>query len=140
MIRSAGALALEPLMKIYLIALATGILVGVIYASLHVRSPAPPVIALIGLLGILIGEQIVPTVKRLVAGEPITAAWFTAECIPKITGTPIKGAAASPAQAETRLDTPAAAPAVHTTQSPTAADTDAACDPSASGGLGKRDS
>mgnify|MGYP000632601126 CR=1 FL=1 len=44
-------------MKLYLISLAVGLLVGVIYGVLNVRSPAPPVIALVGLLGILIGEQ-----------------------------------------------------------------------------------
>ena len=38
----------------------------------------------------LIGEQVVPTVKRLVAGEPVTAAWFRSECVPKITGAPPK--------------------------------------------------
>ncbi|MDB5991086.1 MAG: transporter substrate-binding protein [Herbaspirillum sp.] len=48
-------------MKLYLISLGVGILVGIIYALLQVRSPAPPVIALMGLLGMLIGEQIVPT-------------------------------------------------------------------------------
>lgn len=75
-------------MKLYLISLGAGMLVGIIYALLQVRSPAPPVIALIGLLGMLVGEQIVPTAKRLIAGEPITAAWFQSECIPKITGAP----------------------------------------------------
>ncbi|MBC7831704.1 MAG: DUF1427 family protein [Hyphomicrobium sp.] len=54
-------------MKPYLIALAAGLLVGVIYGLLSVRSPAPPVIALVGLLGILLGEQAVPIVKRLLA-------------------------------------------------------------------------
>ena len=44
-------------MKPYLVSLAVGILVGVIYALLRVRSPAPPVIALVGLLGMLVGEQ-----------------------------------------------------------------------------------
>jgi XapX domain-containing protein len=73
-------------MKVYLISLAVGMLVGVIYALLQVRSPAPPAIALIGLLGMLIGEQIVPTVKRLAAGEPVTVSWFRAECASKITG------------------------------------------------------
>ena len=48
-------------MKLYVISLAVGLLVGIIYAVLQVRSPAPPAIALIGLLGMLIGEQIVPT-------------------------------------------------------------------------------
>ena len=45
-------------MKPYLASLAVGLLVGIIYALLRVRSPAPPVVALIGLLGILAGEQI----------------------------------------------------------------------------------
>lgn len=45
-------------MRSYLVALAAGLLVGVIYGLLRVRSPAPPLVALVGLLGILIGEQI----------------------------------------------------------------------------------
>lgn len=73
-------------MKLYIISLAAGLLVGVIYAVLQVRSPAPPAIALIGLLGMLIGEQVVPTVKRLAAGEPITVSWLRHECVAKITG------------------------------------------------------
>ena len=52
-------------MKPYLISLAVGVLVGIIYALLNVRSPAPPVVALVGLLGILIGEQLVPLAKHL---------------------------------------------------------------------------
>ncbi|AJG23570.1 XapX domain-containing protein [Cupriavidus basilensis] len=75
-------------MKLYIVSLGAGILVGIIYALLQVRSPAPPVVALIGLLGMLIGEQVVPPIKRMLAGEPVTAAWFHAECVPKITGTP----------------------------------------------------
>lgn len=53
-------------MKPYLVSLAVGLLVGVIYALFNVRSPAPPVIALVGLLGILVGEQLPPLVKKLV--------------------------------------------------------------------------
>lgn len=79
-------------MKLYLISLAAGALVGIIYSLLNVRSPAPPVIALLGLLGMLVGEQVVPTVKRIVNGEPITMTWFRTECVPKITGaTPASG-------------------------------------------------
>ncbi|NUB29533.1 DUF1427 family protein, partial [Azospirillum brasilense] len=55
----------------YLLSLGAGILVGVLYALLGVRSPAPPTIALIGLLGMLVGEQAVPVVKRLIAGQPV---------------------------------------------------------------------
>ena len=51
-------------MKAYLISLGTGLLVGTVYSLLHVRSPAPPVIALVGLLGMLAGEQIVPLASR----------------------------------------------------------------------------
>lgn len=40
-----------------LISLAVGLLVGVFYALLRVNSPAPPLVALVGLLGIVIGEQ-----------------------------------------------------------------------------------
>jgi XapX domain-containing protein len=75
-------------MKLYLVSLGAGILVGIIYALMQVRSPAPPVVALIGLLGMLIGEQVVPPVKRMLSGQPVTAAWFHKECMPKITGTP----------------------------------------------------
>jgi XapX domain-containing protein len=44
-------------MKAYWIALATGVLVGGIYGLLNVKSPAPPYIALLGLLGMVLGEQ-----------------------------------------------------------------------------------
>ncbi|SNS71861.1 MULTISPECIES: DUF1427 family protein [unclassified Azospirillum] len=60
-------------MKPYLLSLAAGLLVGVIYSLLNVRSPAPPTIALIGLLGILLGEQVVPVAKRLWGGESVVS-------------------------------------------------------------------
>lgn len=75
-------------MKLYIVSLAAGVLVGIIYALMQVRSPAPPAVALLGLLGMLVGEQLVPPVKRLIAGQPVTGSWFQAECMPKITGTP----------------------------------------------------
>jgi XapX domain-containing protein len=62
-------------MKAYAISLAIGVLVGIIYGLLGVRSPAPPLIALAGLLGILIGEQAVPLTKHLIAGHPPAIAW-----------------------------------------------------------------
>lgn len=67
-------------MKIHLLSLGVGLLVGVIYALLNVRSPAPPVVALIGLLGILLGEQIVPAARHLVAGCGVAAAFGRAGC------------------------------------------------------------
>jgi XapX domain-containing protein len=51
-------------MKVYLLSLGAGLLVGIVYSLLGVRSPAPPVVALIGLLGILVGEQVIPLAKR----------------------------------------------------------------------------
>lgn len=60
-------------MKPYLVALAIGLLVGSIYSLLSVKSPAPPIIALVGLLGILLGEQIVPIVRQIIAGQSLWA-------------------------------------------------------------------
>ena len=62
-------------MKIYIASLCAGLLVGVIYGLLHVRSPAPPVVALIGLFGILAGEQIPTVAKGLWAKQPIAQSW-----------------------------------------------------------------
>jgi XapX domain-containing protein len=73
-------------MKIYLISGAAGILVGVIYSLLSVRSPAPPLVALVGLLGILVGEQAIPVTKQLLSGSGIVAAWRQAQCASHIFG------------------------------------------------------
>jgi XapX domain-containing protein len=90
-------------MRMYVVALACGVLVGVIYGLLNVRSPAPPVVALIGLLGMLLGEQVVPVVKRLAAGEPITVSWFKADCVPHVFGElPTKPASADAVDQEAR--------------------------------------
>lgn len=62
-------------MKIYLMSLGAGLLVGVIYSLINVRSPAPPVIALVGLFGILVGEQLPPLVKGLWARAPASQSW-----------------------------------------------------------------
>jgi len=69
-------------MKVYLLSLGVGLLVGVIYSLLNVRSPAPPLVALVGLLGILGGEQIVPVVRQLIAGHGLAAAWHQAKDAP----------------------------------------------------------
>jgi len=45
-------------MKASLISLAVGLGVGVIYGFIRVKSPAPPIIALLGLMGIVFGEQL----------------------------------------------------------------------------------
>jgi XapX domain-containing protein len=63
-------------MKIYLLSLGAGLLVGIVYSLLNVRSPAPPVIALVGLLGILVGEQIIPFAKTIINKEPAAVSWL----------------------------------------------------------------
>jgi XapX domain-containing protein len=64
------------LLKVYLLSLGAGLLVGIIYSLINVRSPAPPVVALVGLLGILVGEQIPPLVKSFWQKEPPTHSWL----------------------------------------------------------------
>lgn len=60
--------------KPYLVSLCVGLLVGAIYASLRVRSPAPPVIALVGLLGMLAGEQAIGLVRQHFQPDAVAAA------------------------------------------------------------------
>ncbi|ORE92590.1 hypothetical protein ATO13_16754 [Stappia sp. 22II-S9-Z10] len=57
-------------MKPYLLSLGAGLVVGVVYSLFGVRSPAPPVIALVGLLGILVGEQMLPVARHLLGDRP----------------------------------------------------------------------
>ena len=47
-------------MKAFLLSFVVGILVGLLYAAVKVRSPAPPLVALTGLLGMVIGEAAWP--------------------------------------------------------------------------------
>jgi XapX domain-containing protein len=61
--------------KLYLLSLGAGLVVGIVYSLLNVRSPAPPVIALVGLLGILVGEQVIPFARTLWAKEPAAVSW-----------------------------------------------------------------
>ena len=73
-------------MKMYIISLGVGILVGVIYGLLHVRSPAPPLVALVGLAGMLVGEQIIPVGKQMLAGSSFHVAWRQSHCTAHIFG------------------------------------------------------
>ena len=73
-------------MRTYLVSLGAGLLVGIVYSMLNVRSPAPPVVALVGLLGILIGEQIIPVAKHMLEGSHLAAAWRQSQCTPHIFG------------------------------------------------------
>ena len=57
-------------MKPMLISFLVGLVVGALYAMLRVRSPAPPLIALAGLLGMVWGEQLVQQMLARKASEP----------------------------------------------------------------------
>jgi XapX domain-containing protein len=48
----------------YLVSLFMGLVVGAAYSLVQVRSPAPPIIALVGLFGMLLGQQAVDMAKR----------------------------------------------------------------------------
>ena len=73
-------------MKPYLLSLAVGLLVGVDYSLFGVRSPAPPVIALVGLLGILAGEQLPPLVQHLFKAESRASTWLQHQVRPHMFG------------------------------------------------------
>lgn len=51
----------------FVISLAIGIAVGVLYSVLDFRSPAPPAVALVGLLGMQLGEKAWPVGKQLLS-------------------------------------------------------------------------
>lgn len=72
-------------MKLYLVSLGAGLLVGVVYGLLGVRSPAPPIVALVGLAGILLGEQLVPIAKRL-ADRPELVRFVREDCATHVLG------------------------------------------------------
>jgi XapX domain-containing protein len=48
----------------YLVSLFMGLAVGAAYGLVQVRSPAPPMIALVGLFGMVLGQQAIDTAKR----------------------------------------------------------------------------
>ena len=73
-------------MRMYVVALSAGVVVGIFYGCIGVRSPAPPLVALVGLVGILLGEQVVPLSKRLLAGHRVDVTWVKSNCVPHVFG------------------------------------------------------
>ncbi|WP_243526585.1 DUF1427 family protein [Bacillus pseudomycoides] len=43
-----------------LLALGTGIIIGFIFQALRISSPVPPMLGLIGLIGMFLGQRLVP--------------------------------------------------------------------------------
>jgi XapX domain-containing protein len=58
----------------YVVSLLMGLAVGVAYGLVQVRSPAPPLIALVGLLGMVLGEQMVNGVRPQIVSPAHTSA------------------------------------------------------------------
>jgi XapX domain-containing protein len=53
-------------MKSFILSFVIGAFVGLFYASIHVRSPAPPLVALAGLLGMVLAEGAYPRLVSLI--------------------------------------------------------------------------
>ena len=83
-------------MKAYCVSLAAGVLVGVIYALLQVRSPAPPIIALVGLLGMVLGEQIPPLIQQAWVKDGMQRSSMLGEVTPRPFGEPTRAGTGSP--------------------------------------------
>src|ERR1700748_119429 len=83
-------------MRAYFLSLGAVLLVGIVYSLLNVRSPAPPVVALVGLFGILLGEQVIPVAKHLLAGTSLLTAWHRSQCTLHVFGS-LPGRRAQPA-------------------------------------------
>ncbi|WP_322080952.1 XapX domain-containing protein [Burkholderia sp. BCC1972] len=88
-------------MKPYISSLLAGMLAGAVYYLIGVQSPAPPTIALAGLLGILAGEQILPIARRMLSGIQLRTAWSDAKCSQHMFGA-LPGAQASDAAGKKR--------------------------------------
>ena len=44
-------------MRAFVLSFVVGCVVGLLYAAVNVKSPAPPLVALFGLLGMVLGEE-----------------------------------------------------------------------------------
>ena len=76
------------MLKTYSVSLSVGILAGLVYAVLDVNSPAPPIIALVGLLGMQVGEHDIQLIKKIIKREPVNFHWVRHEYHHNIGDTP----------------------------------------------------
>lgn len=92
-------------MKLYALSLGAGLLVGIIYSLLNVRSPAPPLVALLGLLGMLVGEQVLPVGRQLLGGSAFSTACSETSATASVLGQlPGRQAAGVPATDPSAVD------------------------------------
>jgi XapX domain-containing protein len=71
----------------YVYSLVSGLLFGIGYGLLGLKSPAPPLIALVGLLGMLGGDQLVSQLKDHLASRNQSSS-ISAPGAPGSTGSP----------------------------------------------------
>jgi XapX domain-containing protein len=64
-------------MKVLFLSFVVGLAVGVVYGLIRVKSPAPPIVALLGLLGMVLGEQ----VGVWILAKRVNVAQATAVCL-----------------------------------------------------------
>ncbi|MEM6051972.1 DUF1427 family protein [Erwinia sp. P7711] len=69
-----------------LISLGAGVLIGLVYALLNVRSPAPPAVALVGLLGMIIGGQLSLQFSHKEVAAQHTLSLSTEKALPTASG------------------------------------------------------
>lgn len=46
------------------LALAAGIVIGIVFQSLKIPSPAPPFLGLLGLTGMYVGQRLIPWIQQ----------------------------------------------------------------------------
>ena len=61
-------------MKVLFVSFIVGLGVGALYGLLRVKSPAPPIVALLGLLGMVLGEQLGISIQTKKLDVPRAAA------------------------------------------------------------------
>jgi len=64
-------------MKVLFVSFLVGLFVGVLYGVIRVKSPAPPIVALLGLLGMVLGEQL----GGWILAKKISLAHATSVCL-----------------------------------------------------------
>jgi XapX domain-containing protein len=61
-------------MKVLFVSFVAGLGVGALYGLIRVKSPAPPIVALLGLLGMVLGEQLGIWIQTKTLDVPRSAA------------------------------------------------------------------
>jgi len=54
----------------FIVSFGVGLGVGIFYALIRINSPAPPLVALVGLLGMVLGQQLVPVIRHALGLSP----------------------------------------------------------------------